>query len=205
MPPRNSANGPVASSRSRYRSSTSAAHVGRAPGDETIAPERDRRRAGQRGADDRRNRRAETCARYQVDGSRVPRCGSLASSGLPVAVSVPSTTQLFEPSPRSSRYRRERRATAGSPRTDSRQDCGTMSSPADRRARSPRQEWAGCFRRRDACGPSDRVCALCPQCPRYRPGLGTMLRPSIAYAGISCAIRLADRLQRDRAASSSKE
>src|SRR5438067_7274995 len=41
---------------------------------------------------------AERCARYQIDGRRVPRCGSLASSGLPVAVSAPSTTQLFEPS-----------------------------------------------------------------------------------------------------------
>jgi hypothetical protein len=42
---------------------------------------------------------AETCARYHVDGSRVPRCGSLARSGLPLAVSVPSTTQLLEPRP----------------------------------------------------------------------------------------------------------
>src|SRR6059036_3855173 len=40
----------------------------------------------------------ETCARYQVDGSRALRCGSFASIGLPLAVSVPSTTQLFEPS-----------------------------------------------------------------------------------------------------------
>src|SRR5712692_2212359 len=40
----------------------------------------------------------ETCARYQVDGSRALKCGSLASIGLPLAVSVPSTTQLFEPS-----------------------------------------------------------------------------------------------------------
>ena len=39
-----------------------------------------------------------TCTRYQVEGSRVLRCGSLASSGLPLAVSVPSTTQLFDPS-----------------------------------------------------------------------------------------------------------
>src|SRR5262245_47606751 len=39
------------------------------------------------------------CARYQVDGSRVPRCGSLARSGFPVVVIVPSTTQLFEPMP----------------------------------------------------------------------------------------------------------
>src|SRR5262245_23775912 len=38
-----------------------------------------------------------TCARYHVDGSRVPRWGSLARSGLPLAVNVPSTTQLFEP------------------------------------------------------------------------------------------------------------
>src|SRR5262245_62317160 len=29
----------------------------------------------------------------------VPRCGSFASSGLPVALNVPSTTQLFDPSP----------------------------------------------------------------------------------------------------------
>src|SRR5262245_6131363 len=42
---------------------------------------------------------AEMCARYHVDGSRVPRGGSLASSGLPLAVRVPSTTQLFDPSP----------------------------------------------------------------------------------------------------------
>src|SRR6185436_181379 len=38
-----------------------------------------------------------TCARYHVDGSRAPRCGSLASIGLPLAVRVPSTTQLLEP------------------------------------------------------------------------------------------------------------
>src|SRR4051812_40732508 len=42
---------------------------------------------------------AEMCARYQVEGRRVPRWGSLASSGLPLADSVPSTTQLFDPSP----------------------------------------------------------------------------------------------------------
>ena len=39
------------------------------------------------------------CARYHVDGSRAPRWGSLASIGLPLAVSVPSTTQLFDPIP----------------------------------------------------------------------------------------------------------
>ena len=34
-------------------------------------------------------------ARYQVDGSRAPRCGSLASIGLPVEVRAPDTTQLL--------------------------------------------------------------------------------------------------------------
>ena len=41
---------------------------------------------------------AERCARYQSEGIWAPRCGSLASSGLPEAVIVPSTTQLFDPS-----------------------------------------------------------------------------------------------------------
>src|SRR4249920_2706858 len=57
---------------------------------------------------------AETCARYQVDGRRVPRCGSLASSGLPLAVRVPSTTQLLEPSP-SVRVLVRKSRTEGSP------------------------------------------------------------------------------------------
>src|SRR5436190_14450259 len=60
---------------------------------------------------------ADTCARYHVDGSRVPRCGSFASSGLPLAVSVPSTTQLLEPRPSAVPARRKS-ATVGSP-TDS--------------------------------------------------------------------------------------
>src|SRR6185312_5238082 len=41
---------------------------------------------------------ADRCARYQSDGICASRCGSLASSGLPDAVIVPSTTQLLEPS-----------------------------------------------------------------------------------------------------------
>ena len=41
---------------------------------------------------------ADMCARYQSDGTCVPRCGSLARSGFPLAVRVPSTTQLFDPS-----------------------------------------------------------------------------------------------------------
>ena len=55
--------------------------VGRAPRDEAVAAERDGRVPGnvppitsKPGAD--------MCARYHVDGSLVPRCGSLASSGL---------------------------------------------------------------------------------------------------------------------------
>src|SRR4051812_46584396 len=60
----------------------------------------------------------DTCARYHVDGNRALRCGSLASSGLPLAVMVPSTTQLFEPSP----------SVAAPPSSTSR----TNGSPADR-------------------------------------------------------------------------
>src|SRR3954463_2235448 len=41
---------------------------------------------------------ADRCARYHSDGICAPRCGSLASSGLPDAVIVPSTTQLLDPS-----------------------------------------------------------------------------------------------------------
>src|SRR5262249_15868271 len=40
----------------------------------------------------------DRCARYHNDGICASRCGSLASSGFPDAVIVPSTTQLFEPS-----------------------------------------------------------------------------------------------------------
>src|SRR5215467_1439008 len=40
---------------------------------------------------------ADKCARYHKDGICASRCGSLARSGLPVAVSVPSTSQLLEP------------------------------------------------------------------------------------------------------------
>src|SRR3954471_3402356 len=41
---------------------------------------------------------ADRCARYQSDGICAPRCGSLASNGLPDAVIDPSTTQLLDPS-----------------------------------------------------------------------------------------------------------
>ena len=35
-------------------------------------------------------------ARYQKPGAPKPRCGSLARSGLPLALCSPSTTQLFD-------------------------------------------------------------------------------------------------------------
>src|SRR3954466_9070071 len=57
---------------------------------------------------------ADMCARYQVDGSLVPRCGSLASSGLPDEDIEPSNNQLFEPSPSWSFAWRKSR-TAGTP------------------------------------------------------------------------------------------
>src|SRR5438874_10905400 len=57
----------------------------------------------------------ETCARYQVDGSRALRCGSFASIGLPLAVSVPSTTQLFEPSASLAAPPSRKSRTVGSP------------------------------------------------------------------------------------------
>src|SRR5215467_5235126 len=43
------------------------------------------------------NSPADKCARYHNDGICASRCGSFARSGLPVAVIVPSTTQLLEP------------------------------------------------------------------------------------------------------------
>src|SRR5262245_65667256 len=58
---------------------------------------------------------ADRCARYQVEGTRVPRCGSLASSGFPEAVSVPSTTQLFEPSASVLPPRRRKSRASGTP------------------------------------------------------------------------------------------
>src|SRR5882672_12405138 len=39
----------------------------------------------------------DTCARYQSAGACNPRCGSLASSGLPLSLRDPATTQLLEP------------------------------------------------------------------------------------------------------------
>src|SRR5437660_3106074 len=56
-----------------------------------------------------------TCARYHVDGSRALRCGSLASIGLPLAVSVPSTTQLFDPIASARAPPRRKSLTVGSP------------------------------------------------------------------------------------------
>src|SRR5712692_9013419 len=58
---------------------------------------------------------ADMWARYQVDGSRVPRCGSLARSGLPEAVIVPSTTQLFEPNASAVAPPRRKALTVGKP------------------------------------------------------------------------------------------
>src|SRR6185437_1990905 len=37
----------------------------------------------------------DTCARYHTDGTPAPRWGSLASTGLPVAVREPCRTQLL--------------------------------------------------------------------------------------------------------------
>src|SRR6516164_6997258 len=44
----------------------------------------------------------DTCAKYQSDGACNPRWGSFASSGLPVSLRAPDTTQLSEPIARSS-------------------------------------------------------------------------------------------------------
>src|SRR5205807_6986770 len=111
---RNSATFPVLSRRSRYRSSTSAATF--------VAPHamyllRPMATAGTPGsvAPITSKSPADMCARYHVDGARVPRCGSLASSGLPLAVSVPSTTQLFEPSASDAAPPRSKSRTAGEP------------------------------------------------------------------------------------------
>src|SRR5712692_538456 len=59
---------------------------------------------------------AEISARYQVVGRCALRCGSLARRGLPLAVSVPSTTQLFEPIDSVVVPPSRKSRTAGSPR-----------------------------------------------------------------------------------------
>jgi hypothetical protein len=56
--------------------------VGFAPGDEPVAADGDRGRAGQRGADDVEVARRQV-REYHSDGTCAPRCGSLARSGLP--------------------------------------------------------------------------------------------------------------------------
>src|SRR5438105_1610223 len=58
---------------------------------------------------------AETWARYHVDGVFALRWGSFASSGLPLAVRVPSTTQLFDPSASVRAGPSRKSVTAGSP------------------------------------------------------------------------------------------
>src|SRR5262245_41272049 len=77
---------------------------------------------------------AETCARYHVDGAFELRCGSLASSGLPLALSVPSTTQLFEPSASTRELPRRTLDTLGSPAESARakaiDDKGTPTAEA---------------------------------------------------------------------------
>src|SRR3954469_21548662 len=87
----------------------------------------------------------DTCARYQVDGTCALRCGSLASSGLPDAVNVPSTTQLFEPSASADAPPRRMRLISGSPPAsddtreteDSGDTNGTNGAEAARRAVKP--------------------------------------------------------------------
>src|SRR5207237_9872673 len=58
---------------------------------------------------------ADRWARYQIEGSLVPRCGSLARSGRPLEVSVPSITQLFDPSASDVALPNRRSRTVGSP------------------------------------------------------------------------------------------
>ena len=42
---------------------------------------------------------ADRCISNQIDGFWARMCGSFASSGLPVALRRPDTTQLFDPCP----------------------------------------------------------------------------------------------------------
>ncbi len=42
---------------------------------------------------------ADRCAKYHNAGADNPRCGSFASSGLPLVVNAPDTAQLFDPFP----------------------------------------------------------------------------------------------------------
>ena len=119
---------------------------------------------------------ADRCARYQSDGICAPRCGSLASSGLPLAVIVPSTTQLFDPS--ASPVPRQKASDANG------LDARLTSSASRRRGRRllmPASQAAS--RGRNARLP----CASATAC-RVRV---RMLRPSAGYGGISSAVRSA--------------
>src|SRR5215216_4449418 len=56
---------------------------------------------------------ATRCSSYQSDGISRARCGSLASSGRPVLVRVPDTTQLLLPAGRAARSNHSRPGGSG--------------------------------------------------------------------------------------------
>ncbi len=68
----------------------------KSPGDPLVVADHDERRARPRCRRRFRARGVFSRARYQKPGEAKPRCGSLASSGLPLALCAPSTTQLLE-------------------------------------------------------------------------------------------------------------
>ena len=100
--------------------------VGEPPRDVRVAADHERRHARQRHADEapRLARRStdrghSSEARYQVFGTRIPRCMSLATSAPPSAVRLPATAKLLLPmaasAPRLPTPNRQRRTTAPAP------------------------------------------------------------------------------------------
>ena len=79
--------------------------VGEAPGDAVVVADDHARHAGEGvaghlvGAGVAESGWQCRAISYQMDGIWMDRCGSLASSGMPVVVRLPAMTQLFEPRP----------------------------------------------------------------------------------------------------------
>ena len=83
---------------------------------------------------------ATTCTSYQIDGISTARCGSLASSGRPVALRVGATTQLLLPPARAPTSSQARPAGNGGSSTRAATTCATAGSgPRVRRVRPGRR------------------------------------------------------------------
>ena len=155
--------------------------VGRAPGDEAVAAERDRRRAGERARRSRRSRRPR-CARDTR--STAAACRD-ADRWRAAACRSPSACRRRPScSSRAPRFARRRAGSRGPPARRSR---------GWRRARADQERLRHARPTVRAYGWSDGLVLS----PRHRsagvrparPRPGRMLKPSTGYGGISCAMR----------------